>query len=283
MNQLPLVSIITPSFNQAQYLERTICSVLEQDYPNIEYIVMDGGSTDGSLKIIKNYADRLAYWCSESDEGQVAAINKGFALSNGEILGWINSDDFYEPGAIRTAAEYFINHPETSFLYGEGWYVDEYSQRLRICHFVKPNFRDFYLLNHDPTLQSATFWRRELWNKVGPLDSNINWVFDWEWYIRAHKKTTFQYIPEILSNYRIHPKAKTRTGGMDRQLEIASITLRYGHRWYPNYIIQMLRYTEYRWEQVTDWLPIPVQKIIRVPLQGIRFFFERIFHGYYRN
>lgn len=125
MNEEPLVSIVTPSYNQAQYLEDTIQSVLTQDYPRIEYIVIDGGSTDGSLEIIKKYADRISYWVSEKDKGQTDALNKGFAASHGSILAWLNSDDTYRPGAIRAAVEYLSRHPQVGMVYGDLDFIDE--------------------------------------------------------------------------------------------------------------------------------------------------------------
>ena len=124
MNQ-PKISIITPSFNQSEFLEFTIQSVLSQDYPDLEYIIVDGGSTDGSLEIIKKYEDRLAWWVSEKDQGQTDAINKGFARATGKYLAWLNSDDTYQPGALSKAAEYLESHPEVGLVYGETNYIDQ--------------------------------------------------------------------------------------------------------------------------------------------------------------
>ncbi|HZU87535.1 MAG TPA: glycosyltransferase family 2 protein, partial [Anaerolineaceae bacterium] len=120
----PLVSIVTPSYNQARYLEATLRSVLEQDYPNLEYIVVDGGSTDGSREIIQKYASRLAWWVSEKDRGQTDAINKGFSRAHGEILAWLNSDDTYQPGAIRQAVEALQNHPRAGMVYADTNFID---------------------------------------------------------------------------------------------------------------------------------------------------------------
>ncbi|WP_322508462.1 glycosyltransferase family 2 protein, partial [Anaerolinea sp.] len=122
---MTLVNIVTPSFNQARFLEETMLSVLHQDYPHIEYIVVDGGSTDGSVDIIRRYADRLAWWVSEPDRGQTDAINKGFAHAHGEILAWLNSDDTYQPGAVRAAVEALEKHPEAAMVYGDAHYIDE--------------------------------------------------------------------------------------------------------------------------------------------------------------
>src|SRR5688572_25596277 len=119
----PLVSIVTPSYNQGRYIEETIQSVLNQDYPNLEYLVLDGGSTDETLEILKRYEGRLV-WISEKDRGQADAINKGFHLAKGRILGWLNSDDTYSPGAIRKVAQYFQTHRDVGLLYGEGYHVD---------------------------------------------------------------------------------------------------------------------------------------------------------------
>ena len=125
MADLPLVSIVTPSFNQARFLEAAIESVLGQDYPHLEYMIVDGGSNDGSLEIIRKYERRLAWWVSEKDAGQTDAINKGLARANGRILAWLNSDDSYEPGALRAAVDFLLGHPETGLVYGDANFIDE--------------------------------------------------------------------------------------------------------------------------------------------------------------
>ena len=128
----PLVTIVTPSYNQADFLEATICSVLEQDYPNIEYHVVDGGSTDDSLKIIRKYAERISWWVSEEDSGQAEAINKGLKRAKGEFVGWLNSDDIYQPGAISSAVEAFRSNPQAGVIYGDAWSIDSQGTAFNI-------------------------------------------------------------------------------------------------------------------------------------------------------
>ena len=160
----PLVTIVTPSYNQASFLEATMRSVLEQDYAHIEYIVIDGGSTDGSVDIIKKYTDRLAYWSSEKDRGQTDAINKGFAHATGEILAWINSDDTYEPGAIREAVGWMQQHAEMGLVYGDANFIDDDGKVIGRFPAAQTDYRRLrrgYV--HIP--QQAAFFRRDLWQK----------------------------------------------------------------------------------------------------------------------
>jgi glycosyltransferase involved in cell wall biosynthesis len=279
--ELPLVSIITPSYNQAQYLEATILSVLQQDYPRIEYIIMDGGSSDDSVEIIQKYVGRLAYWVSEKDRGQVDAINRGFARCNGKIMAWLNSDDTYEPGAIQAAVTAFRQHPKVRLVYGEGWYIDGAGRRTRPCRFVRESFPNIYIYNKDPILQQASFWKRNLWEEVGPLDESMNWVFDWDWFIRAHKVTSFLYIPQFLANYRVHSQAKTRSSDIQRRIEQARITKTYGKWWHPNYLTQQARITEYQIVQYTKRWPRFLSFLLQKTASFFRLIVERIFYGMY--
>ena len=154
---MTLVSIITPSYNQAKYLEQTIQSVLSQDYPRIEYIVVDGKSKDGSVDIIKRYADKLAYWISEKDKGQADAINKGFARATGEIIAWLNSDDYYLPGAVSAAVKVFEENPEIVLVYGNMLAVDEHGQTFNTLTYNQLTLRD--LLCFQIIGQPAVFMR----------------------------------------------------------------------------------------------------------------------------
>jgi glycosyltransferase involved in cell wall biosynthesis len=202
------VTIVTPSFNQAQYLEATIQSVLSQDYPEIEYFIMDGGSTDGSVEIIRKYADRLAGWVSEKDKGQTDAINKGFARASGDVLAWLNSDDTYQPGAVRQAVELLTQHPEISMIYGDCNYIDETGRvigRFPAAQTDYPRLRQGYV--HIP--QQASFFRAELVRRVGPLDPSFYFAMDYDLWVRLAKIAPPLYVPRLWANFRLHRDAKT--------------------------------------------------------------------------
>jgi glycosyltransferase involved in cell wall biosynthesis len=204
-----LFSIITPSYNQARYLEATIQSVLNQDYPEVEYIIMDGGSTDGSADIIHKYAPRLAGWVSERDQGQTDAINKGFARARGDILAWINSDDTYEPGALSAAAAYLQAHPETGLVYGDANFIDGKGRSIGRFPAAQTDYRRLrqgYV--HIP--QQASFFRADLWRKVGPLDPSFYFAMDYDLWVRLAALSPVVYLPgRQWANFRLHGDAKT--------------------------------------------------------------------------
>jgi len=205
---LPLVSVVTPSFNQAAYLEDTLRSVLDQDYPRLEYIVVDGGSTDGSLEIIRRYADRLAYWTSEPDAGQTEAINKGFARARGEILAWLNSDDVYRPGAVAEAVGFLQAHPDVGMGYGDAEYIDREGKvvgRFPARQTSLRRLRQGYV--HIP--QQAAFFRANLWRMVGPLDPTFYFAMDYDLWVRLAAVSRLRYHPRPWAGFRLHPDAKT--------------------------------------------------------------------------
>ncbi len=208
-SSLPLVSIVTPSFNQAKFLEETIRSVLDQDYPHIEYILIDGGSTDGSVEIIRKYAHRLAYWVSEKDRGQTDALNKGFAAANGSILAWLNSDDTYQPGAIRSAVDYLISHPRVGLVYGDLNFINERGEivgKFPAAQTDLARLRRGYV--HIP--QPAAFFRTDLWKKVGPLDPSFYFAMDYDLWVRLAGLSDLQYLPgQVWANFRLHSSGKT--------------------------------------------------------------------------
>ena len=208
MTDLPLVSIVTPSFNQARYIEATILSVLGQEYPRIEYIVVDGGSTDGTVEIIKKYEARLASWVSEPDRGQTDAINKGFARAKGDILAWINSDDTYEPGAAAAAVQYLQEHPEVGLVYGDCNFINERGGvigKFNAAQTDLPLLRRGYV--HIP--QQATFFRSDLWRQVGPLDPSFYFAMDYDLWTRLAARSEIKYLPQTWANFRLHTSGKT--------------------------------------------------------------------------
>ncbi len=277
----PRITIVTPSYHQARFLETAIRSVLAQEYPNLEYVIRDGGSVDGSVAIIRRYETQLSDWVSEPDGGPGQAINRGFAGASGHILGWLNADDAYLPGTLRAVAEYFMGQPEAALVYGEGWYIDEAGNQIEPCRFVRRRFDRRYLVNRDPILQPAAFWRRSLWQQVGPLDESLRWVFDWEWFIRAYQQATFHYLPRDLALYRIQPAALTRTGGLARQLEHGRVTRRYGAWWYPNHVVQQTRRLDDVGRRLTAGWPRVPAALTRLPLALPRLAAERLLRGMY--
>jgi len=205
---MQLVSIITPSYNQGPYLEQTIQSVLEQDYPRIEYIVVDGESTDNSFEIIKKYNDRLAYWISEKDSGQAEAINKGFARAKGEILAWLNSDDYYLPDTISAVVKCFEENPEVVMVYGDMQAVDGNGQTINVLKYKQLSLQD--LLCFQIIGQPSVFFRRSALEKTGWLDTSFHFMLDHHLWIRLAQQGRILHMPQVWSAARYHPQAKNR-------------------------------------------------------------------------
>lgn len=207
-SDLPKVSIITPSFNQGRFLEASIRSVLEQDYPNIEYIVVDGGSKDESVEIIKKYQDRLAWWVSEKDRGHADALNKGFSHATGEILAWLNSDDIYFPNAVSEAVSILMSHPQVGMVYGDADLIDD--SGLTVGQFASKQTGYRQMLRgsvHIP--QATTFFRADLWRQIGPLDLTLFFSFDYDLWVRFAKVSQILYVPKRWAKFRIHGAGKT--------------------------------------------------------------------------
>jgi len=209
MIEKPLVSIVTPSYNQAPYLEETIRSVLGQTYDRIEYILIDGGSTDGSLEIIQKYAHKFSYWVSEKDKGQTDAINKGFAAAHGSILAWLNSDDMYQPDAVSEAVAYLSGHPQVGMVYGDLDFIDENGRvigRFPAAQTDLKRLRCGYV--HIP--QPSAFFKAELWQQAAPLDDSFYFAMDYDLWVRLARLTEFKYLPgSTWANFRLHSDAKT--------------------------------------------------------------------------
>ena len=222
---LPRISIVTPSFNQAKYLEQTIRSVLDQGYPNLEYIICDGGSTDGSVDILRKYADRLTWWCTEKDRGQSHAINKGFERATGDLFAYINSDDYFLPGALDRVASAYQDG---------GKFIVGWSQ------YLEPNgdFRPYPVQQHsepsdwlikNPIPQQSSFWASSLWKKLGPFREDLHYSFDYEYWLRLKFKAGVgpHVVHQCLAIFRLHEASKTMSGATPFDPDDASLRAEY--------------------------------------------------------
>jgi glycosyltransferase involved in cell wall biosynthesis len=221
----PLVSIVTPSFNQARFLQRTIDSVLAQDYPHLEYVVIDGGSTDGSVDILSRCAERVR-WVSEPDRGQSDAINKGFARCHGEVRAYLNSDDVLCPGAISTVVSYFRKHPDWDLLYGNAHEIDVDDAILQL-YPTRPYERD--RLRHSCIIcQPAAFWRARISDRVGPFDADMHYAMDLDYWLRIEQAGgRIAHVPEVLGCSRVYPETKTMSARENVYREIFETCMRH--------------------------------------------------------
>lgn len=205
---MTLVSIITPSYNQASYLEQTILSVLNQDYPRIEYFVIDGASTDNSVEVIKKYADQLTYWVSEKDNGQADAINKGFARATGDVIAWLNSDDYYLAGAISSAVKIFEENPDAVLVYGDMLAVDEHGKTFNTLKYKQLTLED--LLCFQIIGQPAVFMRRSVLEKTFGLDPAFHFLLDHYLWIQIAQHGKILHVDQTWAAARFHTEAKNR-------------------------------------------------------------------------
>ena len=226
----PKISIVTPSFNQGEFLEATIESVLSQNYPNLEYIIIDGGSRDGSVAIIKKYEKHLAYWVSESDRGQSHAINKGFAMATGDVLAYLNSDDLYEPDALRLVGKAFAGDENRMWVAGSGRYIDSADRLLYVLEPQTPATLGEYLAVRGGMAQPSSFWRKSLWeNTGGALREHLHYCMDEDLWIRfALAGARPHVLPDILSVRRIHDQAKTSTNQLGFARDVTRLIREYG-------------------------------------------------------
>jgi glycosyltransferase involved in cell wall biosynthesis len=222
----PRVSVITPSYNQGHFIEETIRSVLEQGYPNLEFSIFDGGSTDQTVEILTKYHPQLSFWRSEKDGGQAAAINEGFRRATGDILCWLNSDDLHCGNTLSTVAGLLsacLDQP--AVVYGG---CEMFHDRTRAKE-VRPAmpFSQQLLETVDFFDQPSVFWTRKAWEIAGPLDESLHYTFDWEWFLRAGKVCRFTAAGVLLSRYRIHQAHKSGTGGKMRWTELLTVVRRH--------------------------------------------------------
>ncbi|MER3422188.1 MAG: glycosyltransferase [Nitrospiraceae bacterium] len=222
---LPLVTVVTPSYNQGRFIRETIESVLSQDYPHIEYMVLDGGSTDETTAILKSYDGRF-FWISEPDRGQAHAINKGWQRARGEILAWLNSDDVYLPGAIRRAVDYLSRNPHFGMVYGEGHHMAVDGRVIE--RYPTEPFNPERLIDTCYICQPATFIRRNVIEEIGFLDESLNFCMDYDLWIRISRKYALGYMPQYLAQTRFYSESKT----LGQRVAVHREALRMLHRHY---------------------------------------------------
>jgi len=226
---LPKIAIVTPSLNQEAFIEQTICSVLEQNYPHLEYIVIDGGSTDGTLGIIKRYEKYLAYWVSEPDSGQTHAINKGFRICTGDLVAWQNSDDYYLPGAFDKIARAYQAH-EADVYFGHKYNVDESDQIIRPTCYTPYSLRT-HIYEGMAMANHSAFWRRELFSRLGYLDESLHYAMDYEFFLRLGLNgCRFYLVNDFLGCFRLHGTSKSTQQSHKWDAELNRVYEKHGVR-----------------------------------------------------
>lgn len=230
--KLPKISIITPSYNQAKYINQTILSVLDQNYPNLEYIVMDGGSTDGTIEILQKYNKQLK-WICEKDNGQTDAINKGLRLTTGEIVGYLNSDDLLENNCLENVSKFFATNPNVNWVTGKCHIINDKGRKNRNFVSLYKNFclkylrfiNTLYILNY--ISQPATFWRKELVESIGYFDDSYHLSMDYDYWLRIFKKSKPGFIDAYLASFRVHEASKGSRSLKDQLNESYEIAKKY--------------------------------------------------------
>ncbi len=220
------ISIVTPTLNQAQFIQKTIKSVAEQRYPNFEHIIIDGVSTDGTLEILKNYPHLK--WISEKDNGQSNAINKGFRMATGDIVAWINSDDFYDSGVFKTVSDHFTRNSNSNFVYGDITYIDAQNNIIEKHHGANLTY-DNLVRCSDIIRQPSCFWKKSVLEKVGLLNEHLHLVMDYDFFLRIGKQYTFDYVEKNLSFFRCYPEGKTGKFRKKQLIELIKVLYRHEH------------------------------------------------------
>jgi glycosyltransferase involved in cell wall biosynthesis len=239
---LPKISVITPAFNHARFLEQTMRSVLDQQYPALEYWVMDGGSQDGTTDLLRRYDARLAGWVSEKDRGQCHAFNKGLARSAGDIIGWLNSDDVYLHRNLFAAADYFARHPDVDIVFADYLYMDAGGRILKRRREIPFN-ASIYLWTEDCYhANCAGFFRRRVFDRTGPLPENYHYSMDYDFYLRAaHAGFRFGHVHQYWAAYRLHESSKSVSFHDRQQKESAEIRARLAPHGVPAWMTPALR------------------------------------------
>lgn len=257
-------SIVIPSYNYGRFIGATIQSILDQGYPDTEIIVIDGGSTDDTVDVVKSFGDKISYFVSEPDKGQSNALNKGFAVATGDVMAWICSDDIYLPGAFDRVATFFDANPDAEFLYGDGAIIDKDGTWVRDIKsgpvLDRENFH-----NYNYVFSTTSFWRRGLWEKSGAfIDETNNWTMDWELFVRMNKHAELHYLPGKVACLRHHEDTKTGTGVQfdtaKRNKEIVSVSRKHGGIFsYNSVLYELLRLASFSGR--LTFLPKPIYSL----------------------
>jgi len=232
---LPRITVVTPSYNQGPYIEKTIVSVLEQDYPDLEYLILDACSKDETGDVLRKYGGQVTA-IVEKDKGQSDAVNKGVARATGEVIAWLNSDDTYAPGALRTVGEFFAAHPDVDAVYGDADYIGEDDRFIAECVHLEPWSHHRLVHYSDFIVQPACFFRKKAFDAVGGLDVDVHFPMDYDLWLRmANNSARFAYVKQKLAHFRWFGENKTAVGGMTRMDEIKRIAVRAGASGLPAY------------------------------------------------
>ena len=274
----PLVTIVTPSFNQGRFIKQTIESVLTQDYPHIEYIIMDGGSTDTTAEVVTPYLGKLT-WISEKDRGQSHAINKGFQMARGEIVAWLNSDDVFLPGAISAAVKGFQEVPQAGAVYGDGFQID-IDGKVKYKFSFTEKFNLWKLTNVvDYILQQTVFFRRAALESVGFVDESLHFGMDWDILVKLGKKFGLHYIPVELGCLREYDDAKSFAGGAKRFRELGRLVRKQSGKLFPpGYFIYGLDTYDKIWCKKVSAVPFIGELLAKHLLRLCRYFVDRSYH-----
>lgn len=245
----PKVSIIMPSFNQGRFLEASIQSVLAQTYPNIEYILVDGGSKDDSLSIINKYQSHFAWRTSEKDKGHADGLNKGFSHATGEILAWLNSDDLYHPEAVEEAVAFLRQNPQVGMVYGDANLIDDEGHFVGKFASRQTDYRRMLRGSvHIP--QATAFFRADLWRQVGPLDLTLFFSFDYDLWVKLAKVSEIRYLPRLWADFRIHNQGKTLVNDDRCYPDMLRVHAREGGGW-----VSWMRLRMYARKLLYAWVP----------------------------
>lgn len=254
----PLVSIVTPSYNQGKFLEKTILSVLSQTYPNIEYIVIDGGSKDNSVDIIRKYEDKIAYWVSEKDKGQSHAINKGWQRAKGIYCSYLNSDDLLHPDAVMKIVETFSKNSDAAVVYGDSTFIDEKGNVIELEKGTPCNFKKLLIHGQGPYIvQPSSFYSTACVRKAGYIDENLHLSMDYDLLLKLAKNSQMIYIPEQISLFRLHSNAKSSTLAKRHWHESLKIKARYSKFYVLPSLFYYLRF------RIFHLLPLFIQNALR--------------------